>query len=178
MPNNTDFAIPYVIDNQRHRLADILNGILSTHHGRSVDVASAYFTTGGFGLLRDGLQALGNFRLILGAQPISGEQVGLRPDPGVIRGLLKNDLQTMAFDEKTLRLVEDLIAYLQRDSVQVRLYEHGFLHAKCWLFYSDRPGQQMLFDRFRPILAIVGSSNFTAPGLTRSEERRVGKEGR
>jgi superfamily II DNA or RNA helicase len=163
-------TIPYVIDNQVYRMADILNGILETHHERSVDCASAYFTVGGFGLLKNGLQALGNFRLILGAQPISGEQVGLRPDPGVIRGLLKNDLQSMAFDEKTLRLVEDLIAYLQRDSVQVRLYEHGFLHAKCWLFYSDRPGQQKLFDRFRPVLAIVGSSNFTGPGLTTNRE--------
>ena len=164
------FSIPYAIDTQAHRLADVLNSILDTHDGRSVDVASAYFTVGGFGLLKNGLQALGNFRLILGAQPTSGEQVGLRPDPGVICGLLKNDLQTMAFDEKTLRLVEDLIAYLQRDSVKVRLYEHGFLHAKCWLFYSDRPGQQKLFDRFRPVLAIVGSSNFTGPGLTTNRE--------
>ena len=76
----------------------------------------------------------------------------------------------MPFDEKTLRLVEDLIAYLRRESVKVRLHDKGFLHAKCWLFYSDRPGQQMLFDRFRPILAIVGSSNFTAPGLTSNRE--------
>jgi superfamily II DNA or RNA helicase len=162
--------IPYVIDNQTNRLVDILNSILDTHEGRSLDVASAYFTVSGFGLLRNGLQTLGNFRLILGAQPLTGEQIGLRPDLGVIRGLLKNDLQTMAFDEKTLRLVEDLIAYLQRDSVQVRLYDRGFLHAKCWLFYSDRPGQQKLFDRFRPVLAIVGSSNFTGPGLTTNRE--------
>lgn len=28
----------------------------------------------------------------------------------------------------------------------------------------------MLFDRFRPILAIVGSSNFTVPGLTSNRE--------
>ena len=53
---------------------------------------------------------------------------------------------------------------------RVRLHDKGFLHAKCWLFYSDRPGQQMLFDRFRPILAIVGSSNFTVPGLTSNRE--------
>ena len=162
--------LPYVIDNQRFRLADVLNGILSTHVGRSLDTASAYFTVGGFGLLQAGLRSLGNFRLILGAEPTSGEQLGLRPDPGIIKGLIEGDLESLPFEEKTLRLVEDLIAYLQRDSVQVRLYENGFLHAKCWLFYSDRPGQQMLFDRFRPILAIVGSSNFTAPGLTTNRE--------
>ena len=66
--------------------------------------------------------------------------------------------------------MEDLIGFLRQDKVRVRLHDKGFLHAKCWLFYSDRPGQQMLFDRFRPILAIVGSSNFTAPGLTSNRE--------
>src|SRR5205807_2312669 len=73
-------------------------------------------------------------------------------------------------DEAMLRSVEDLIAWLRTDHVRVHLHDKGFLHAKAWLFYSDRPGQQMLFDRFRPILAIVGSSNFTAPGLTSNRE--------
>ncbi|MBZ5563619.1 MAG: helicase [Acidobacteriia bacterium] len=162
--------VPYVIDNQTHRLSDILIAILQGHVGRSLDIATAYFTVGGFGLLRPGLEKLGNFRMILGAEPTTGEQVGLRPDGGVIKGLIQRDLELLPFEEKTLRLVEDLIAYLQRGSVQVRLHDKGFLHAKCWLFYSDRPGQQMLFDRFRPILAIVGSSNFTAPGLTSNRE--------
>ena len=162
--------LPYVIDNQEHHLADVLRGLLATHQGRSLDAASAYFTVGGFGLLKDELLGLGNFRLILGAEPTTAQQLGLQPDAGTIRGLISSDLQSLPFAENTLRLVEDLIAYLQRDSVQVRLYERGFLHAKCWLFYSDRPGQQMLFDRFRPVLAIVGSSNFTAPGLTTNRE--------
>lgn len=162
--------LPYVIDNQTHVLADILKDLLSEHKGRSLDVATAYFTVGGFGLVKDGLNDLGNFRLLLGAEPRAGEQVGLRPDAGVVRGLIRKDLEELPFDENTLRLIEDLIAYLQRESVQVRLHDKSFLHAKCWLFYSDRPGQQMLFDRFRPILAIVGSSNFTFPGLTSNRE--------
>ena len=162
--------VPYVIDNQSHRLADILGGLLREHQGRSLDVATAYFTVGGFGLIKDGLLELGNFRLLLGAEPSAGEQLGLRPDSSIVAGLLRRDLEALPFDETTLRTVEDLIAFLRRDAVQVRLHDKGFLHAKCWLFYSDRPGQQMLFDRFRPILAIVGSSNFTAPGLSSNRE--------
>ncbi len=162
--------VPYVIDNETSRLADILEALLSEHQSKSLDVATAYFTAGGFGLLREGLRSLGNLRLILGAEPTTGEQIGLRPDAGAIRGLMRRDFEALPFNEKTLRLVEDLIAYLRRDSVLVRFHEKGFLHAKCWLFYSDRPGQQMLFDRFRPILAIVGSSNFTIPGLTSNRE--------
>lgn len=162
--------IPYVIDNQTHILADILKTLLSEHRGRSLDVATAYFTIGGFSLLRDGLTQLGNFRLLLGAEPVSGEQIGLRPEADHIKGLIRRDIEATPFDEGTLQRVEDLISYLRRDTVLVRLHDKGFLHAKCWLFYSDRPGQQMLFDRFRPILAIVGSSNFTIPGLTSNLE--------
>ena len=162
--------LPYVIDNREHILANVLNAILAEHAGRSLDAASAYFTVGGFGLLQKGLENLGNFRLILGAEPTNGEDLGLRPDAGLVKKLLTDDLESLPFKEKTLRLIEDLIAYFQRESVQIRIHDNGFLHAKCWLFYSDRPGQQQLFDRFRPILAIVGSSNFTGPGLTTNRE--------
>jgi hypothetical protein len=75
--------LPYVIDNQTHVLTDILKGLLTEHKGRSLDVATAYFTVGGFGLIQEGLSAVGNLRLFLGAEPTSGEQVGLRPDAAV-----------------------------------------------------------------------------------------------
>lgn len=162
--------IPYVIDNQTSRLALILKGLLDEHKGRSLDVATAYFTVGGFEQIKEGIFDLGNFRLLLGAEPTTGENLGLIPDVKVVKGLITHDLEDLPFDEKTLRTVEELVAYLRRDSVLVRLHDKGFLHAKCWLFYSDRPGQQLLFDRFRPIVAIVGSSNFTLPGLTSNRE--------
>jgi superfamily II DNA or RNA helicase len=163
-------VLPYVIDNRRHVLANVLRDLLSRHRGLSLDVASAYFTVGGFGLLREGLQGLGSFRLLLGAEPTRGEQIGLRPERARTKRLLRVDLEDLPFDEATLRLVEDLIAYLRRQSVQVRLYDRGFLHAKAWIFYQDRPARAELFDRFRPILAVVGSSNFTGPGLTSNRE--------
>jgi len=45
--------LPYVIDSQTHVLADILKGLLTEHKGRSLDVATAYFTVGGFGALQE-----------------------------------------------------------------------------------------------------------------------------
>src|SRR5579863_6123389 len=131
--------LPYVIDNQAHRLADVLVGLLAEHKAQSLDVATAYFTVGGFGLIQEGLLNLGSLRIILGAEPTTGEQIGLRPDSAGVKRLIRADLESLPFDEKTLRLVEDLIGYLRRESVMVRLHDKGFLHAKCWLFYSDRP---------------------------------------
>lgn len=160
--------IPYVIDNQDHKLADVLNSLLAEHKGRSLDIVSAYFTVGGFGLLQQGLQALGNFRLLLGAEPASGQDIGLKPKADVVRGLLTQDMERLAFSEETLRLVEDLIAFLRREHVAVRLYDRGFLHAKCYLFYDDK--SEKGWERLLPVAGIVGSSNFTAPGLISNRE--------
>jgi hypothetical protein len=52
-----------------------------------------------------------------------------------------------------LRVVEDFIRFLRRDRVGVRLYEEGFLHAKCYLFYNDSPAYG--WDRFQPVAGIV-----------------------
>ena len=67
--------IPFVIDNQQHRMADVLNALLGQHVGRSLDVATAYFNVGGWQVLRDGLDGLGNFRLLLGYEPEAGSDL-------------------------------------------------------------------------------------------------------
>ena len=162
--------IPYVIDNTEVTLADILTSLLRQYVGQSLDTATAYFNVGGFSLIKEGLQTLGSFRLLLGEAPEGAERIGLRPEKNIVSKRLVCDLNATPFSEETLRFVEDLIGYLAQDKVEVRIYDKGFLHAKCWLFYSERPGQQMLFDRFRPVLAIVGSSNFTKAGLTSNNE--------
>ena len=157
--------IPYVIDNDVHRLADVLNAILAQHQGKSLDVATAYFNVRGFTLLQKGLEDLGSFRLLLGDEPRDGAALGLRPRAAQ---QLIGELNAAPFDEDALRAVEDLIAFLRRDMVAVRAYQKVFLHAKCYLFYNDLPAGGA--DRFQPLAAIVGSSNFTGPGLTTNRE--------
>ena len=157
--------IPYVIDNQNHRMAEVVSGILATHRGKSLDVATAYFNLQGFKLLQEGLQDLGSFRLLLGDEPQDGQSAGLRPRAA---SRLTRELNAAPFTEDTLRSVEELIAFLRRDMVSVRAYQQGFLHAKSYIFYGDLPvGGD---DRFQPVAAIVGSSNFTGPGLTTNKE--------
>ncbi len=158
-------TIPFVIDNQQHKMADVLNTLLQQHNGHSLDIATAYFNVGGWQLLHKGLEELGNFRLLLGDEPEAGFDLGLR-EVGAkpVKGLIR-DLASASFNEHTLRLVEDLIAFLHQEHVQVRLYTQGFLHAKCYLFYSGGG-----FERFNPVAAIVGSSNFTRAGLLSNKE--------
>src|SRR5258708_27773955 len=129
-------TIPFVIDNQQHKMADVLNDLLHHHKGHTLDIATAYFNVSGWQLLRVGLDELGNFRLLIGDEPEAGSDLGMR-DIGAkpVKGLIR-DLARENFNEATLRLVEDLVAFLHQENVQVRLYTQGFLHAKCYLFYS------------------------------------------
>src|SRR5436190_2135924 len=72
--------IPFVIDNQQRRLADALDELLAQSLGKLLDIATAYFTISGYRLLRQGLHQLGAFRLLLGSEPHTGPDVGLKPN--------------------------------------------------------------------------------------------------
>jgi SNF2 family DNA or RNA helicase len=158
-------SLPFVIDNQRYKMSDALNALLKQYTGQSLDIATAYFNIEGWQLLADGIGAMGSFRLLLGDEPEAGSDIGLRKvGAKPVKGLIQN-LSNAHFDEKMLRLVEDLTAFLREERVEVRLYTKGFLHAKCYLFYSGGG-----FERFNPVAAIVGSSNFTRPGLLSNKE--------
>ena len=156
-------SLPYVIDNREHHVADILDALLCGDTVHALDVATAYFNVGAFELLQEGLERLASLRLLLGSEPDSGVDLGLRPS---LRGRIRRDLNATPFDPETLALVESLIRYLRRDEVAVRLYHQGFLHAKAYLAFADRhPG-----DRFVPVAGLVGSANFTRAGLTTNRE--------
>jgi superfamily II DNA or RNA helicase len=164
-------STPFVIDNQQHRMSDVLNSLLAETAGKPFDVATAYFSISGYRLVKDGLHQVGAFRLLIGADPHTGADIGLKPnDRKALMARLRGDLQAEPFDPQTLRLVEGLIAFLRADRVEVRLYDKGFLHAKAYLFHQDEVGPHNRHDRLCPYAAIVGSSNFTGPGLATNRE--------
>lgn len=165
--------IPYVIDNTEHTLANVLNALLQNRYGDEVDIATAYFSIRGYQQVRHTLPNIQHFRLLLGDDPQSAENIGLKPDAAAY---LRGELNAEPLTEATQLLVEEIIRFLYRDDVHVRLYlghdpngtgQRRFLHAKCYLFYG---GQHSILDRFNPIVGIVGSSNFTGPGLTTNRE--------
>ena len=72
--------IPFVIDNQDVKLANVLNQLLASYIGRSLDVASAFFSVKGFELLREHLENVGSFRLLLGLEPTTGQHLGVKTE--------------------------------------------------------------------------------------------------
>ena len=168
--------IPYVIDNIEYRLADVLNDLLSREQGQQVDIATAYFSIRGWEQVRETLPGVRRVRLLLGDKPLESDDIGLRPDSAEY---LRHELNAEPLRETTLRLVEELVRFLRRDDVEVRLYlghdpaekgRRAFLHAKCYLFYGGQGDQGALFDYLNPLVGIVGSSNFTGPGLRSNRE--------
>jgi superfamily II DNA or RNA helicase len=168
--------IPYVIDNIDYYLADVLNHLLRREIGQQVDIATAYFSIRGYEQIRETLPSVRHFRLLLGDTPQNAEDIGLRADS---RAFLRHELNAEPFTEATLRLVEELVRFLRREDVELRLYlghhpeESGrrrFLHAKCYLFYAGHSNGQSIFDDLYPVAGIVGSSNFTGPGLLTNRE--------
>ena len=158
--------LPYVIDNQTYSLANVLNDLLADERIHALDIATAYFNVGGFALLRELLQQLDSFRLLLGHEPGGEQELGLRPNTKALKAILRGELDASPFTPEIRQLVEDLIRFLHREAVDVRLYEQGFLHAKAYLFFADA----YHYDRFVPVAGIVGSSNFTRAGLTTNRE--------
>lgn len=168
--------IPYVIDNVETRLADVLNYLLQRQTGQKVDIATAYFSVRGYDLIREPLSSVRHFRLLLGDNLQEPGDVGLQPNS---RAYLRHELNAEPLNEATQRLVEELVRFLRRDDVEVRLYlghdpaekgRRSFLHAKCYLFYGGADHSRLLFDSLNPLVGIVGSSNFTAPGLLTNRE--------
>ena len=87
--------IPYVIDNQQHRLADVLNEVLAEHTGRSLDVATAYFTVTGYGLAGQAKELIEVVRKMRAAL---NEPTAPSYETAVRATLRREDLRLICFD--------------------------------------------------------------------------------
>lgn len=151
---------PDYIDNitNDRQLREVLRCLLIEWGEKELDIASGFFEPEVWRMLGDALKPLSAFRLLLGRPP---EIVNPNEDAGLVdltrlyRDKLRTDLEDLPLTRDYAHLIDDLIAFLRRESVAVRFYRGDFLHAKAYL---------------TPNAAIVGSSNFTPSGMTRKAE--------
>jgi superfamily II DNA or RNA helicase len=168
---------------ERETVAEAINTLLHgmrTHLAATpqISIATAYFNPGGFNLLADELEKFGPVRLLLGADP-EPQQPGVRPlstgtgrrgeRERVRRALeghrrkLEQDRDLIGFTTEADRAARRLVAWLRSGQVQVRRFEHGFLHGKAFIVDGPMPG------------VMSGSSNFTFAGLARNKELNLGQ---
>lgn len=148
--------IPDFLDNGNPKTYEVLDHYLRMEP--RADFASGYFNLGGYGLLREALAEVPTLRLLLSKEPGRISEGGELFPAG-----FRADLAGTQFNERNVELAGELIKLLREEKVEVRLFTEGFFHAKAYVF--GRVG-------------VVGSSNFTAAGLTsNSELNSVRKQG-
>jgi len=141
-----------IIDNSEgKKLVDFLKEKLEENQ-REFDVATAFFNTKAFSMLKEELDGVERFRLLLGKSPELNNDRTLGEE---IRDRLEKDVEGLDFSRENHESVEELIEFLGRDNVEVRLYDESFLHGKAYIWDDE---------------VVIGSSNLTAAGLTSNNE--------
>jgi hypothetical protein len=147
---------PDFIDNSATTMDAALTRTIRELGQQRLDIATGYFAPRVWNLIGQAFADLTALRMLLGERPDVGygghDTVDLRR---YYRRKIADDLETLAFDREHARLVDALLGFLEREAVQVRLFNGPFLHAKAYIFDH---------------VSYVGSSNFTPSGLTRNSE--------
>ncbi len=153
--------LPDYIDNTQYSLETILSEIILKENQTTLDIATGFFRIEAWMRLEQPLDNLTALRLLIGRDPtiLPAERAHLDL-LRYFRRDLQTELETEPFNYEYKQKIDRLIAYLQQDHIQARLYGANiantpFLHAKAYIF-----------DHY----SIVGSSNFTPSGLKGNTE--------
>ncbi|MEM3489218.1 MAG: helicase-related protein, partial [Nitrososphaerota archaeon] len=141
-----------IIDNSEgNKLVGFLNSALKENAKTNLDIATAFFNIKAFAMIKDNLNGVTRFRLLLGKPPKiqNGSTLG-----DILLEKIKREIERFDLSKDSDATVKSFITFLKRDNVEVKLFEK-FLHGKAYIF-DDR--------------IVIGSSNFTAAGLTRYGE--------
>lgn len=141
-----------IIDNSEgNKLVTFLKRKLDENN-EGFDVATAFFNIEAFSMVREELEDIDQFRLLLGKSPEFENDRTLGDE---IQDYLESDVEELEFSQDNHEAVETLIEFLERENVEVRLYDERFLHGKAYIWDDE---------------VVIGSSNFTAAGLTSNNE--------
>lgn len=160
-------------------MSNVVNSLLAKQGLQKVRIATGYWDLNGWNLTINQIEKfLENtndeecFQLLIGKDPMIYLNQ-LQNEPGkIIKNYPKNeiklDLEKLEVNEEYQRGIAVLLKYLKLGRIKVRRYnvvidgKEQFLHSKCFIFTGANP---VKWGR-----GIIGSSNFTKPGLQNNSE--------
>jgi len=163
-----------IIDNSPNRE---LVKVLKHQLGKSKEAkfAIGYFFLSGFSLVEndfpENYDKLPFLKIVMGNEttyPTKEELVAGYNLRDLFKQRMIEDLQKRKLTEEEIQQLRNLRDFIAKNVIDVKLYERSKLHAKLYLFLTN-PDEKYA----SPGLAIVGSSNFTAEGLTKNKELNV-----
>ena len=132
---------------------------------RAIDIATGYFEIGALLTLEEKWQSVEHIRILM------GDEVSLRTKRAFVQGLQKiNDrldasLESEKAQNDFLQGVPAIVEGIRSGQIQCRIFRKDKFHAKAYLTH----GRAAVIGSF----GLVGSSNFTYPGLTDNVELNV-----
>ncbi len=158
-----------IIDNRTSEtllLDSIKNLLKDTKYAK---FATGYFYLNGYDLLKDDLVNVDHIQIIMGDETTENTKreikegymkKDMRDDINYLKENLMRDLSDV--DEVQKRKIRELHELISKGKVDVRIYNKGKFHPKLYIFISEDHS-----------FAIVGSSNFTKPGLKENIELNI-----
>lgn len=165
--NENDDGAPDIIDNSPGRE---LVGVLKDQLKKSKEVkfATGYFYLNGYDLLKEDFQNIEFMQIIMGDETTQFTketiQKGYEERKNRIQYVKENLMSDLAKieDDNQRERIKELYELISENKVDVRIYNKGKFHPKLYIFLGD--GYKS---------AIVGSSNFTKPGLKENIELNI-----
>ncbi len=164
-----------ILDNsiEKYQLKQVLNELLISNEYSQISISTGYWDLPGMVEIFEGLSFFLNrsdvtFRLLLGEEPsVKSYQLSnkIKPDPNFPDKYLKIDLEELELKPEFQKVTDLLSKFLKKNEsgfakFQVKVYKKNFLHAKCYIFGSEKENA----------IGIIGSSNFTKKGLVDNSE--------
>jgi superfamily II DNA or RNA helicase len=157
-------TLPTYIDNEKNKLANVIQKLIFLENQTELDIATGFFRIEAWIRLERAFDKLTHLRLLIGRDPTIKPAEPDRVDlQDYLRRELQGQLESQVFRLNYKQCIDRLMTFLKQEHVEVRLYgavggRTPFLHAKAYLF---------------PDFSIVGSSNFTVPGLEGNTELNI-----
>ena len=169
-----DKIAPNIVDNSPNReLIRVLKDQLKK--SKEAKFAIGYFFLSGFSLVKDNFpenhEKLPFLKIVMGNEttyPTKEELVEGYNLREIFKQRMIEDLQKIKLTEEQIRQLKTLRDFVANNIIDVKLFDKSRLHAKLYLFLT-KPEEKY----GSPGLAVVGSSNFTAEGLTKNKELNV-----
>ena len=136
----------------------------------SFDIATAYFEIGSLLALKDEWKKVDKIRILMGDEVTKRTKKAFAEGLKNIVGRLDSSLETEKQNNDFLEGVPAIVDAIRSGKIECRVYRKNKFHAKAYITHA----------RLEVVgaSALVGSSNFTAPGLTENIELNVQITGR
>jgi len=150
-----------VVDNRgENTLLALLRSLLS--QAISLDIATGYFEIGSLISLQGSWQHLKNLRIIL------GDETSKRTRRELVESIKRQCNESIEVEKErddTLKGLDAIRDALDNKKIRIKIYTRAKFHPKTYLVRNEALKS--------PDYAIVGSSNFTRPGLTKNLELNI-----